>query len=79
MATKNVSTNGYEAAIGDTVDITVKVNYGEITVTFLIIDIINQRDYHFLAYAQQRLAKIQWKADKKWHLYEDMDLISFII
>lgn len=54
----------------------VNTPYGKISVQFIILEVLNETDYIYLAYAQKRIAIIQNKVDG-WYLVKDKDLISF--
>ena len=62
--------------IGDKVDVVVKTTYGNIIVTFLIIDVLAGQTY--LAYAQKRIAVLLYTANGEWNMIQDKDLIGFL-
>lgn len=62
--------------IGDKVDVVVKTTYGNIIVTFLIIDVLAGQTY--LAYAQKRIAVLLYTANGEWNMIQDKYLIGFL-
>lgn len=61
--------------IKDTVTILVDTNYAKVSVDFLIIDVLSDTNYIYLGYAQGRVARIQYKADKQWYHQDDVDIL----
>ena len=64
--------------IGDKIEVLVTTDYGVVTVEFLIIDVISAGNYIFLGYAQNRVARLQYKADSLWYFQGDIDVIDLI-
>ena len=68
-----------EMKTGDVVQITVKTMYGDISVGFTIIDVVDEHDKMFFLYAQGRACKGQLLVNGKWKLSESVDLLDLRI
>ena len=65
--------------VGDTIPITIgNKNYGEFVIDFLLIEMRDEIDRIYFAYAQGRVAKVQYKVDGKWYILNDVDILDLL-
>jgi hypothetical protein len=63
---------------GNLIKINVNTSYCNVDVSFTIVKCMSHADNIYLAFAQERLALIQYKADCKWYLLRSLDISAFL-